>query len=52
MLFEVDKLGKTKEYGSTGGTIPILPHGLDKKHSQLVYILIHQLYVIVCYSIS
>ncbi|MBI4379408.1 MAG: hypothetical protein HY578_09960 [Nitrospinae bacterium] len=27
------KEGRTKEYGSTGGTIPSLPEGISKKQS-------------------
>ena len=33
MLAAAPKQGKTKEYGSTGGTIPTLPPGLTKKES-------------------
>ena len=33
LLENTQKQGLTKEYGSTGGTIPSLPSGLDKKQS-------------------
>ena len=32
-LLNIPKKGKTKEYGSTGGTIPTLPSGITKKQS-------------------
>ena len=33
LLKGIDKKGKTKEYGSLGGTIPTLPEGITKKQS-------------------
>jgi len=33
MLEKIEKQGKTKEYGSSGGTIPTLPSGVTKKQS-------------------
>jgi len=35
LIRELPKKGKTKEYGSTGGTIPTLPEGITKKQSHI-----------------
>ena len=35
MLKDIPKKGKTKEYGSLGGTIPSLPDDITKKESHI-----------------
>jgi DNA mismatch repair protein MutH len=35
LLKVIPKQGKTKEYGSSGGTIPTLPEGITKKQSHI-----------------
>jgi hypothetical protein len=35
LLKDTSKQGKTKQYGSTGGTIPTLPSGINKKQSHI-----------------
>lgn len=35
LLKDIPKQGKTKEYGSTGGTIPTLPNGITKTQSHI-----------------